>query len=92
MRGNILIIDKETQVYEKLLVSLIAHNIYHAESINGASNTISRNGIDLVYLDIDLHKGSTFEEEKLIGIANSRLGFIQNLRKKISASAFNCYL
>ncbi len=82
MRGNILVIDDEKNVFERLEENLEAHNIFHTEHIKGAKSLIKRKGIDLAIIDLNLNQdqpksnGTNGEDLRLSGLA-----FIENVRK-----------
>ena len=82
MRGNILVIDDDTKVFDKLDENLKAHNVYHTEKIKGARGLIKRKSIDLAIIDLNLcedqsaKKGSSKKDLRLSG-----LDFIHTVRK-----------
>ena len=82
MRGNILVIDDEKNVFERLEENLEAHNIFHTEHIKGAINLIKRKDIDLAIIDLNLNPDQP--KSKGIngrGLRLSGLAFIEKVRK-----------
>jgi len=77
MRGNILVIDDEEEIFDELKDSLKAHNVYHTRDLTGINDRITRKKIDLVLVDLDL----SGEEKSPDGNRRmSGLEFIHKLR------------
>ena len=61
MRGNILVIDDEKDVFEELKQALPAHNVYYSSDLTGVNDTFTRKKIDLAIIDLNL-KGNRNED------------------------------
>ena len=65
MRGNILVIDDERDVFDGLQRGLPAHNLYYASTLTGVKDAISRRQIDLAVVDLNLKLG---DEDRFSGL------------------------
>lgn len=54
MRGNILVIDDEQEVFEELEECLVAHNLFHAPTLTGVRDIMKRRNVDLAIVDLNL--------------------------------------
>lgn len=70
MRGNVLVIDDEHDVFEELEECLVAHNLFHAPTLTGVRDVMSRRTMDLAIVDLNL---------KVEG--NDRFSGLQYIRK-----------
>lgn len=54
MRGNVLVIDDEHDVFEELEECLVAHNLFHAPTLTGVRDIMKRRTMDLAIVDLNL--------------------------------------
>ena len=54
MRGNILVIDDEYEVFEELKEYLPAHNLYYTANLRGVNTLFTQKKIDLAIIDLNL--------------------------------------
>ncbi len=74
VRGNVLVIEDENEVFEELEESLVAHNLFHAPSLTGVRDILRRKHMHLAIVDLNLKR-----EEN---IRFSGLDYIATLRKR----------
>ena len=75
MRGNILVIDDEVEVFEDLQDGIgQAHNIYHAETLTKIRDTFKRNSIDMAIVDLNMKIG---DQDRFTG-----LDYIKRIRER----------
>ena len=80
MRGNVLVIDDDSHVFDDLKASLPAHNLYYVPDLTGVNDTFNRKQIDLAIVDLNLH--SNRKDDHFSG-----LDYLRKIRERFPSVA-----
>ncbi len=75
IRSNILVIDDEKPIFDKIKKALPAHNVFHIDKLIGASQKIEQKKVDLAIVDLNLRG-----KEKNVVLTG--LDFIKTIRDR----------
>ena len=78
MRGNILVIDDDIEVFQELKSCLPAHNLHYAADLTGVKSSFTRKKIDLAIIDLNLQGDDS--KDRLSG-----LGYIKRVHNRFPA-------